>query len=64
MDKTVELGLHKFSLQAAIDHYGPSMHSGHYTTFINSCKNILLQRQQNTEFEMIDELLYCLCGNV
>ena len=49
MDMTVVLGLHKFSLQATIDHHGPSMYSGHYTASINSCKrkNILLQRQQN-----------------
>ena len=31
MDMTVVLGLHKFSLQATIDHHGPSMYSGHYT---------------------------------
>ena len=49
MDTTVVLGLHKFSLQANIDHHGPSMYSGHYTASINCWekKNILLQRQQN-----------------
>ena len=30
MDMTIILGLHKFSLQATIDHRGPSMYSGHY----------------------------------
>ena len=29
MDMTVVLGLHKCSLQATIDHHGPSMYSGH-----------------------------------
>ena len=50
----VVLGLHKLSLQATIDHQGPSRYSGHYTASINCCKNILLQRQQIMEFEMID----------
>ena len=48
MDMTVRLGLLKFSLQATIDHHGPSIDSGHYTASINCCnKNILLQRPQN-----------------
>ena len=38
MDMTVVLGHHKFSLHASIDHHGPSMCSGHYTTSINCCK--------------------------
>ena len=38
MDVTVVLGLHKFSLQATIDHHGPSMYSDHYTVSINCCK--------------------------
>ena len=38
MDMTVILGLHKFSLQATINHHGPSMYSGHYTASINCCK--------------------------
>ena len=45
MDTIVRLGPLKFSLQATIDHHGPSIHSGHYTASINCCKNnILLQR--------------------
>ena len=48
MDMIVMLGPHRFSLQATIDHHGPSIHSGHYTASVNCCKkNILLQRQQN-----------------
>ena len=48
MDTTVRLGPLKFSLQATIDHHGPSIDSGHYTASINCCKkNILLQRSQN-----------------
>ena len=38
MDITIVLGLHKFSLQATIDHHGPSMYSGNYTASINCCK--------------------------
>ena len=38
MDTTVRLGHLKFSLQATIDHHGPSIHSGHYTASINCCK--------------------------
>ena len=34
MDMTVVLGYHKFSLQATIDHHGPSIYSGHYTTSV------------------------------
>ena len=38
MDMTVRLGPLKFSLQATIDHHGPSIDSGHYTASINCCK--------------------------
>ena len=38
MGMTVVLGLHKFILQASIDHHRPSMYIGHYTTSINCCK--------------------------
>ena len=38
MDSTVRLGPLKFSLQATIDHHGPSKHSGHYTASIKCCK--------------------------
>ena len=56
MDMTVVLGLHKFSLQAAIhvDHHGPSMYSGHYTASINCW----------VWNDWYQKLLYCLCGNV
>ena len=48
MDTTVRLGPLKFSLQATIDYHGPSIHSGHYTAYINCCKKkILLQRSHN-----------------
>ena len=47
MDTTVRLGPLKCSLQATIDHHGPSIDCGHYTASINCCKNILLQRSQN-----------------
>ena len=38
MDTTVRLDPLKFSLQATLDHHGPSIHSGHYTASINCCK--------------------------
>ena len=48
MDMTIVFGLHKFSLQATIDHHEQSLYSGHYTTSVNCCKKILLQQQQNS----------------
>ena len=55
MDITVVLSLHKFSLQATIDHHGPSMHSGHYTASINCCKRTFYCSDSKiTEFETID----------
>ena len=55
MDMTVVLGLHKFSLQATIDHHGPSMYSGHYNASINCCKRTFYcNDSKTTEFEMID----------
>ena len=38
MGMTVVLGLHKFSLQATIDHHGPSVYSGHFTKSISCWK--------------------------
>ena len=66
IDMTAVLSPHKISLQAPTDHHGPSMYSGHYTTSINCCQNILLQRHQdygdwNCWYK---KLLYCSCGNV
>ena len=55
MDVTVVPGLHKFSLQATIDHHGPSMYSGHYTASINCCKKTLYCNDSKiTTFETID----------
>ena len=55
MDLTVAFGLHKFSLQATIDHHGPSMYSGHYTASINCCKRTFYCNDGKiTELEMID----------
>ena len=52
---TVVMDLHKFSLQASIDHHGPSMYSGHYTTHISCCKKPLCCNDSKIkEFEMID----------
>ena len=38
VDTTVRLGPLKCSLQATIDHHGPSIHSGHDIASINCCK--------------------------
>ena len=38
MDMIVELDLHKFSLQANINHHGPSMYYGYYTNSITVAK--------------------------
>ena len=65
MDTTV--GPLKFSLQATLDHQGPSIHSGHYTASINCCKNTFYCNDHTiTEFGIIDNknLLYCICYTV
>ena len=55
MDMTVVLGLHKFSLQATMDHHGPSMYSGHYIASINCCKRTFYCNDTKmTEFEIIE----------
>ena len=55
MDMAVVLSPHKFSLQATIDHHGPSMYSGHYTASINCCKRTFYcNDSKSTEFEAID----------
>ena len=55
MDLTVVLGLLKFSLQATIDHHGPSMYSGHYITSYQLLqKTFYCNDSKITEFEMID----------
>ena len=55
MDMTVVLGYHKFSLQATIDHHGPSIYSGHYTTSVNCCnRTFYCNDNKITEFHMIN----------
>ena len=55
MDTTVRLGPLKFSLRATINHHGPSIHSGHYTPFINCCeKTFHCNDHTITEFGIID----------
>ena len=54
-DITVVLGYHKFSLQATIDHHGPSIYSGHYTTSVNCCnRTFYCNDNKITEFDMIN----------
>ena len=47
MDTTVRLGSLKFSLQATIDHHGPSIDSGHYTASINCYKKTFYCNDHN-----------------
>ena len=55
MDMTVVLGYHNFSLQATIDHHGPSIYSGHYTTSVNCCnRTFYCNDNKITEFDMIN----------
>ena len=54
MDTTVVLVPPKFSLRATIDHYGPSLHSGHYNESIMCCKNVYSNENKTVEFEIID----------
>ena len=54
-NQIISYSLHKFSLQATIDHHGPSMYSDHYTASINFCKKAFYCNDNKiTEFEMID----------
>ena len=55
MDMTVRLGPLKFSLRAAIDHHGPSIHSGHYTASIKCCnkKNSIATITQLRSLELL-----------
>ena len=68
MDTTVRLGPLKFSLQATIDHHGPSIHSGHYTASINCWKKTFYCHDHTiTEFGIIDKtpllhMLYYMNG--
>ena len=56
MDTTVRLGPLKFSLQATIDHHGPSIDSGHYIASINCCKKIFYCNDHKiTEFGITDK---------
>ena len=54
MDMTVVLGLQKFSLQATIDHHGPSTYSGNKPASINCCKGTFhCNDSKVTAFEMV-----------
>ena len=56
VDTTVRLGPLKFSLQATIDHHGPSVDSGHYTASINCCKKTFYCNDHKiTEFGITDK---------
>ena len=46
----------KFSLQATIDHHGPSIHFGHYTASINCCKKTFYCNDHTiTQFGITDK---------
>ena len=48
------LGPLKLSLRVAIDHHGPSLHSGHYTASLNCWKKFYCNNNKITQFEIID----------
>ena len=50
VDMTIVLGLHKFNMQATMDHHGPFMYSGHYHTSINCCKTFYCDDSKISEF--------------
>ena len=55
MGTTVKLGPLKFSLQATINHHGPSIDSGHYIASINCCKKAFYCNDHKImEFEITD----------
>ena len=56
MDTTVSLGPLKFSLKTTIDHHGLSIHSSHYTAFINCFQKKKFYCNDHTimEFGIID----------
>ena len=54
VDMAVLLGPHKFSLQTTLDHHGPSMYFGYYTSSINCCQKIYCNHIKITEFQMTD----------
>ena len=61
MDTTVRLGPLKFSIQAIIDHHGPSIDSGITLHLLIVAKNILLQRSRNYGvWNYWYKLLYCI----
>ena len=68
MDTTVRLGPLKFSLQATVDHHGPSIDSGHYSASINCCKKTFYCNDHKiTEFGITDKnsstaLMYYMNG--
>ena len=68
MDTTVRLGPLKFSLQATIDHHGPSFDSGHYTASINCCKKhsiATITKLRSLELLIktpLLHILYCING--
>ena len=54
-ETTVRLGPLGLSLRAAVDHHGPSIHSGHYTASINCCKKAFYCGDRTiTEFGIVD----------
>ena len=67
MDATVRLGPLKFSLQAAIDHHGPSIDSGHYTASINCKKHSIATITKLRSLELLIKtpllhILYYISG--
>ena len=54
LDTTIRLSSLKFSLRATIDYHGSSIHSGHNTASVTSCKKVYCNDHTITEFGIID----------
>ena len=62
LDTTVRLGRLKFSLRATVDHQGPSIHSGHYTTLSIVAKNLLQRSHSYGVWNYWQQyIMYCIC---
>ena len=54
MDMTIVLDLHQFGLQATIEHQGPFMYTGLYTSLSTVAKTFYCNEGKITYFEITD----------
>ena len=65
-NRTIMLALHKFSLQATIDHHGHFIYFDHYTTSVNWCRknSSAATRQSLIIVDWYPKLRICIYDNV